>query len=232
MAVIAGLALGALLGPGASALAVDQDVEATSTDSFSPKDVTVTVGDTVHWHNRSGVSHNVHFDESGQRIGGDPVTHDPSPEWNADFKFNSPGKFSYHCDQHSFMTGSVTVQPATGDGGGDTTSPTISELKAHPGKLCNKKSKKCKKPGTKITFTLSEPASVQADVINTSNGSGPTIIFTKQGKAGKNTVKWSGKANGKRLKRAKYSLRLFATDAAGNKSQPAAIKIAIKKKRG
>jgi plastocyanin len=231
LALTVGLALGILAGPGAVALAVDQDVQATSSATFSPKSVTINAGETVRWHNSSGLSHNVDFDDGSGKVGGDPVTHNPSGEWDAQFTFNTPGTFAYHCDMHggtggAGMSGKVTVLSA---GGGDTTPPVVTKLKAKPSPFCNKKSSNCKKPGTRVTFKLSEAASVEADVTNVKTGTGPVIVFHKQGKAGKNSVKFSGKAHGKRLKRAKYSLRLIATDAAGNRSSPAIIRIRIRK---
>ena len=52
---------------------------------FDPTKVTVNVGTTVHWHNQSG-KHNVVFNKSGKKLGGDPLTHSPTANhWNAQF---------------------------------------------------------------------------------------------------------------------------------------------------
>jgi plastocyanin len=228
LALVIGLALGALAGPGASALAVDQNVTANPDITWNPGTVTVDVGDTVHWHNNGGL-HNVVLD-NGSFTG--PLA--PSSEnWDTQFKFTTPGRFGYHCGNHGqSMTGVVVVKApgGGGGGGGDSTPPAISSLKAKPSKLCNKKSKKCKKPGTRVSFTLSEAAKVQADVTPTKGGKGAVIVLQKQFPAGADKFKFSGKANGKRLSAGRYSLRLMATDAAGNVSQAPNIKITIKKK--
>jgi plastocyanin len=236
LALILGVVVGVLAGPGAAALAVDQTVNASGGDlnaKFTPASVTITAGETVHWHNSDG-THNVVFDDGSFKGGGDPITHAPADtRWDAQFTFNSAGTFRFFCENHGDkngvgMSGKVIVQAA---GGGDVTPPSISSLGAKPSKFCNKKTTKCKKPGTQVKFTLSEPASVTADVTSTAKGSGPVIVFQTQGKAGKNSVKFPGKAkaSGKRLKAGKYSLRLIATDASSNKSPPVTTNIKITK---
>ncbi|MEA2398896.1 MAG: hypothetical protein QOK25_2452 [Thermoleophilaceae bacterium] len=235
LALITGLAVGVLAGPGTAALAVDQTVTASGGDldaNFSPTTVTITAGETVHWHNHDG-THNVLLDNGSFKGGGDPITHAPTDtRWDAQFKFDTPGTFRFYCENHGDkngvgMSGKVIVQPV----GGDVTPPAVSGLSAKPSKFCNKKTTKCKKPGTQVKFTLSEPAGVTADVTSTTKGAAPVIVFQTQGKAGKNSVKFPGKAKatGKRLKAGRYSLRLIATDASSNRSPPVTTSITIKK---
>src|SRR5205085_6587452 len=96
--------------------------------------------------------------------GGNPLTHDPAPgPWTFVHQFNQPGTFRYYCSQHSDhgnggMVGVVIVRR------NDTTPPKISGLSAKPGNLCNKKTSKCKHPGTHVKFTLSETAGAKGEV--------------------------------------------------------------------
>ncbi|HEX8075978.1 MAG TPA: plastocyanin/azurin family copper-binding protein [Thermoleophilaceae bacterium] len=232
LALTVGLALAVLAGPGATALAVDQSVSANPDSTFTPAAVTIKVGESVHWHNAGGF-HNVSFDDGSFK---DP----PAPSataWNADRKFDAPGTFLYHCDQHGGpngegMSGKVIVEQEGGNPPppGDTTAPVITGLKAKPSKFCNrKKSRKCRKPGTRIRFTLSEAASVRADASPVKGGTGAVVVFQRQADAGENVVKFAGKPGGKRLKAGKYELRLVATDQAGNQSQPTLTTFRIRK---
>ena len=93
---------------------------------FTPKDLTIAVGDTVTFTSAGGASHNVHADNGSFRCaqgcdgdghGGDGT---PSPAlWTATVAFNQAGTFGYHCDVHGVqygMVGSITVQVATSSG--------------------------------------------------------------------------------------------------------------------
>ena len=79
--------------------------------AFSPKSITVQVGDTVRWHNKSSApeGHTVTGDGLDSRTlhQGDDYT----------FKFSHAGTFSYICSLHPSMKGRVTVL-ASGGGGG------------------------------------------------------------------------------------------------------------------
>jgi plastocyanin len=80
--------------------------------AFTPKTITVHVGDTVRWTNKSSASegHTVtgHGLDSGTLHQGDDYS----------FKFSKAGTYSYICAFHSNMTGKVTVL-ASGSGGGN-----------------------------------------------------------------------------------------------------------------
>jgi len=84
--------------------------------AFTPKELTITAGDTVIWTNTGAMGHNVN---------GTTVTFPNNPEsfgnavglnWTYKFVFNTPGIYDYHCNPHaSFgMTGSVIVNSSTG----------------------------------------------------------------------------------------------------------------------
>jgi plastocyanin len=100
----------ALLVPAAPALAADQSVTATGSNTFAPKDVTVNVGETVTWTNTGG-THNVHFTDNSFT---QPDSLDAP--WTVSRTFSAVGTFSYVCQVHETtdnMTGTVTV-PAAG----------------------------------------------------------------------------------------------------------------------
>jgi plastocyanin len=83
-----------------------------SSFQFSPKDITIDVGQTVRWENKGG-SHNVNGTQvtfpnnPASFTSGSPM----SGNWIFDFKFTIPGKYDYQCDPHasSGMIGTVTV---------------------------------------------------------------------------------------------------------------------------
>ncbi|MBK8620518.1 MAG: lamin tail domain-containing protein [Saprospiraceae bacterium] len=81
-------------------------------NQFTPKDITINVGETVRWDNTEGV-HNVN---------GSLATFPSNPEgflsgvpaaapWTFDYTFTKPGFYNYQCDLHANggMTGTVTV---------------------------------------------------------------------------------------------------------------------------
>ncbi len=73
---------------------------------FTPKEITVNVGDTVRWTNKETRQyHSVWFEQSG----------DPEPGYIFPGEtylrlFDKAGSFPYHCGPHPEMTGIVHVQ--------------------------------------------------------------------------------------------------------------------------
>jgi plastocyanin len=72
--------------------------------SYQPDSMTVSAGDTVTWSNVDGTDHTVTADDgsfdSGTLSDGDTF----------EFTFDEAGEFTYHCEIHSDMTGTVTVE--------------------------------------------------------------------------------------------------------------------------
>jgi plastocyanin len=95
----------ALLVQAATALAVNQTVTATPSNTFSPSTVTINTGEMVTWNNGGGF-HNVHFEDNS-------FIQPPSPSsaaWSVSRTFTSPGVFRYFCDAHApTMRGTVSV---------------------------------------------------------------------------------------------------------------------------
>jgi plastocyanin len=90
------------------ALAANQTVSALSAPNrFFPPAVTVTQGEKVTWINVSGL-HNVRFDDGLFEQPPAPM----NPPWTVERTFDTPGTFTYLCEQHNTtMFGSVTVEP-------------------------------------------------------------------------------------------------------------------------
>jgi plastocyanin len=197
VALILVFAIAGLASLGVSAIAADPTVTATSTptDLFRPSKVAIRPGQTVHWHNSDGM-HNVCFNATGQCIGGLAGT-PADTRWNAQRTFNKAGTYRYYCSEHSDgefgMVGKVVV---------DGTPPVISQLS---------------KSGKNWSFKLSEAAKVVADVKKDKPGAPRTQIFSRKFAKGQNSFTYAGTG----LKPGTYILRLRATDAVGNHSQPA-----------
>jgi plastocyanin len=77
--------------------------------SFSPKEVTVTKGSTIHWVNATATTHTVTPDNSGQA--GAWASQTVSGSGTVfDHTFDTTGTFAYHCTIHAGMTGTIRVQ--------------------------------------------------------------------------------------------------------------------------
>ena len=114
----------AFLGGAIAANAAVHNVSVNS-NFFQPSTLTIQVGDQVIWTQVSG-AHNVNGSQgtfptnpasfsSGAVAGGN---------WTYSFTFTVPGTYSYQCDPHAGMTGTITVQPAAAQ---PCTEPFISE---------------------------------------------------------------------------------------------------------
>jgi len=82
---------------------------AESGSCFLPGEVTIGVGETVTWHNDSGVIHTV---TSGSFEDGPDGTFDSSIIMSGDtftHTFTETGQYEYFCSIHPWMTGTVIV---------------------------------------------------------------------------------------------------------------------------
>ena len=96
-------------GPGTPADVTINIVGVAGANSYSPNPDTVTVGQTVAWHNIDGITHTATsntggFFDTGHLAGGStssPVT------------MMSAGSFPYHCAIHgvALMSGTLVVRP-------------------------------------------------------------------------------------------------------------------------
>ncbi|HKU66312.1 MAG TPA: cupredoxin family copper-binding protein [Candidatus Baltobacteraceae bacterium] len=79
---------------------------AISDFKFKPATLTVTAGETVRFVNRDQEAHTVTatgggFDSQGLDTGG-TWTH----------RFTQPGRYTYYCELHPYMKGTIVVVPA------------------------------------------------------------------------------------------------------------------------
>jgi plastocyanin len=94
--------------PAASSAAACNNISGSETVAienfaFNPADLTVSVGSTVTWTNGDAATHTVSFDagpDCGNVSGGASVS----------ATFDEPGIYPYHCNIHSSMKGTITVE--------------------------------------------------------------------------------------------------------------------------
>ena len=93
-------------GVGSVALAADDTVDITGF-AYSPRELTVKIGDTVTWANADAQSHTATADDGGfdsGTIGGNA---------SKSVTLTAAGTFAYHCRIHPQMTGTLVVAAAT-----------------------------------------------------------------------------------------------------------------------
>lgn len=73
---------------------------------YSPKDMTVGLGSTVKWTNTADINHTVTSDTAKFNSG----TMEPGDTYS--YQFNEVGTFTYRCNFHDTMTGTIIVKPA------------------------------------------------------------------------------------------------------------------------
>jgi plastocyanin len=190
---------------------------------FSPSTVTIQQGDTVRW-TFIGQDHSV-TSHSGQAESFDSDPGDPDPEHapgdTFSHTFSAAGSFTYFCKVHPSMTGRVNVQAPAGTPPpsgtpppADTTAPVVTNLRARGGRTCKGRPRRCRKRPTRVSFALSEAATVRIR-LKRSRGRSPAPI-SREGKVGANKLRLSTR----RVRRGRYTLTLRATDAAGNAATP------------
>jgi plastocyanin len=95
-----GSAGGNLGSPGAT-------INATDELTFTPQNLTASVGQVVRWHNTGRIMHTVTFNSANASCLTDPSLNGSST-W--DVKFTQPGAYAFHCTIHEQMTGTITVR--------------------------------------------------------------------------------------------------------------------------
>lgn len=90
-----------------SASASDTPAEATAPViedfNFVPDPISITTGDAVTWTNNDGFAHTVTADDDAFDSG------NMDPDGTFEQTFDEAGEFTYHCNIHTQMTGTVTV---------------------------------------------------------------------------------------------------------------------------
>ncbi len=73
---------------------------------FDPMVIKVKTGASVTWTNQDSVQHNVVADKVSSDAPNGPLI---GKGQTYSFKFNKPGTYSFHCQPHSYMHGTVVV---------------------------------------------------------------------------------------------------------------------------
>jgi plastocyanin len=213
MLVLAAAAVVAVLASnGSGGARAAANVTITANDFFwSPDTVNIQVGDTVTWTNAQGF-HNVLLGDSRLNQPGFPS----DPAWNPPPQrtFDEPGSYTFVCEVHPGMTGTVNVGggeptptptatptptpgvPPPGGGEPDTTAPAISGLAVNPlnGRV-------------QVRLTLSERATVNVRFAR----SAEVVNWRSQAQQGTWTIE-------RPLASGTYAYELWAVDAMGNRS--------------
>lgn len=213
---------GALSLTGAQALAGNPSptVIATSENEFFPKRLTVPPDTTVNFENR-GLAHNVRFEDGGFEEPADPQ---PTP-WRVWRHFDNPGVYRYYCEMHGGpggqgMSGTIVVEA-----GAD---PVLDGLAVKPRKICNRRTRKCKRVAARIVYRLSEDARVSGGIDPVGGKKGRrSRDISVAGEKGKNSIKISGR----RWQPGLYAVTLSAEDEDGNESDASTVHFRVKRAR-
>ena len=79
-------------------------------ENFAYGEATVSAGGSLTWTNVDGVGHTVTAGSRGRSEGGFDSGY-VAPGGSFELAFDAPGRFSYTCTLHSFMSGTVIVTP-------------------------------------------------------------------------------------------------------------------------
>lgn len=137
-----------------------------TSNTFSPSDLTVNVGDTVKWANKGGF-HNVVADDASFTSG------DPSAEpWVYDHVFLAEGDNPYHCVVHGGsggvgMSGVVHVMNVTNVDDNGITAGKYELNQNYPNPF---------NPGTQINFSIPTTGSVLLAVYNSLGNEVTTLV--------------------------------------------------------
>jgi plastocyanin len=181
---------------------------------YGPADVSLYVGDSVLWTwNGPDTNHSVTAD-AGQAVDFDSDPGKSAGEINHPLgdgygvSFAQVGTFRYHCKVHSFMKGTITVQPAPG---GTTAPPPgppqLTNVSVKPRRFCTR----CAKPGTTVRYRLDVPASMRV-ALRRHGRTVKEIDFGSPPGPGVKRLKF------RKLKGGTYVLRLVAVDNVSGKS--------------
>ena len=112
--------------PTVGATASNNTIVTILNSAYLPAQLTITAGTTVTWINKDSIGHTVTegnpsspkqpalraFDSSGQAGSGQVSLLQPGQSWS--YTFTTPGTYNYYCIVHPYMTGQITVLPASG----------------------------------------------------------------------------------------------------------------------
>tara|TARA_B100000315_G_scaffold62962_1_gene57132 strand:+ start:2027 stop:2662 length:636 start_codon:yes stop_codon:yes gene_type:complete len=150
--------------------------------AFSPSDLSIEVGDVVHWTNQDNFDHSVRsrsedgsIDESG------PLQSDlfgNGGTW--DFTFDQMGSFPYRCGPHSNMTGNITVEQSAGIKSNSVYAKTFNLYPVYPNPF---------NPSATISWEQPTAENVHISIFNLQGQLSDEFSFTKS-QPGSHTFDW------------------------------------------
>jgi plastocyanin len=221
-----------------SALGAEYQMTAAANGAtFSPSELTVQPGDKLTVSKEAGIfQHNVHFPDTATSCPATPTTE----AWSCPHDFNQVGDFVLHCDLHTTMTATVhVVEPGSGTPPpaqtppADVTSPTLALGGAGVQNVVRQravvvKARTSEAATLTATGTVRVPAAPRLIRLRkaTATNSGDRFVSLRLrlSRRGLAAVK-RGLAVRRRLR---TSIRVSATDAAGNRSDESR-RIALKR---
>jgi plastocyanin len=197
----------------------------------APVDVTIQPGDTVTWDFTGATTapHNAASTSSNWTFSTGPLSQPHTPT-TPSFTFTQAGDYTFACQLHGNMQGTIRVaggtatptptptpspQPSTPPPAAttDTVKPTVRSVKAT-----------ALKHAVRVQFRLSEPATVTVKIKR--RGSRKVLKSASvQARAGTRTVT----LRSKRLEKGRYTVEIQARDAYGNRSSLAAKRLTLRK---
>jgi hypothetical protein len=118
------------------------------------------------------------------------------------------------------MSGTIVVE--------ENVQPTLTDMSVKPAKVCNRKTKKCRKTKARIRFTLSEDARVFGGIDPVGAPAGrKSKDLEMEGKQGANSIL----VRARKLKRGRYKVTLAAEDTDGNDSDVSTAFFRVKRPR-
>jgi plastocyanin len=197
----------AVLLPCATAQAEDFAVQTTSSNSFTPDQLTVKPGDSVTFSNPGEGFHNVVWVEGTFDDGSQASPADPTPAWpsNPTRTFTETGTFHFYCKQHGTpkgagMAGTVTV--GTPPPPGDERPPLLADARAG-----------VRKRRPFVAFKVFERIGIEAVLFRKQPGPDKRLDRgTGEFKAGRHKLRLPPRD----LKPGRYYIGVTATDEAGN----------------
>lgn len=208
------LTVGALLALSAPASATPAAVDIKDY-SFMAPDVRIAPGETVTWRFRAADSHNVKSDAGQAETFLSGVPRVGGPDYVR--RFDKVGRFTYFCELHPEMIGSVQVAVP------DLTAPGLTRLSASPGRFCVP-GRGCRRPGTRLRFRLSERSTVRGSIATVRRPGRRLRRLRARLGAGRQSLRIRGRG----LQPGLYLVRLQAFDGAGNHSATKRVRMRVK----
>src|SRR5215471_2456607 len=89
---------------GSTTVTIASGASTQATTAFGTNPLTISTGTTISWFNNDNVAHTSTSDGSQWSSG------NIAPGGRFDFTFQSTGRFTYHCQIHPNMIGTIVVQ--------------------------------------------------------------------------------------------------------------------------